>query len=89
MFLGRAKTDNLPDGSPGPDRVFLEDSSSIVAADIIAGKEIEYFHIALTRGATTLNPVTLKGGARRAVAAHEVAEIIADGKIVGETEVIK
>lgn len=87
MFLGRAKTPDLPDGTPGPDRVFLEGDADNVVRSLEAGIETEYFFIRTDQPATTLQPVTLKPGPRAPGRDLDVAEIIAGGVVVGSAEV--
>ena len=83
MFLGRTKND----GSPGPDRVFLEDDEENVVRSLEEGDPIEYFFIRISTPATTLQVVTLNPAPRNPGGNTEIAEIIAGGSIVGQARV--
>ncbi len=87
MFLGRAETPDLPDGTPGPDRVFLEGDADRVVRSLEAGDPTEYFFIRIDTPATALQPVTLKPGPRAAGRELDIAEIVAGGDVVGSAEV--
>jgi len=95
VFIGRAKTDDIPDPNdptktiPGPDRIFLEHDSDAVTRSLEAGDAIKYFLIRKDQPATALQPVTLKPGPRAPGRELEIAEIVAGGVVVGEAEVIK
>lgn len=89
MFLGVTKTPDLPDGSPGPELIFLENDSKAITLSLASGNPTDYFLINIVGNAVVLKPVTLKPGPRADGKATEIAEIQADGKIVGNAEVPK
>lgn len=83
FFLGRA-TD--PDDA-GNDRLFVENDAAQVIKILDSGAPVKFFFIRLQDNATTLQPVTLKGGARAAGRVFEIAEIEAGGAVVGSAEI--
>ena len=93
MFLGRAKTDAIPDPDnpgetiTGPDRVFLEGDADLVVRSLHGGIDTEYFFIKLTPGNVALQPVKLKSGPRTPGRELDIAEIVANGVVVGDAEV--
>ncbi len=87
MFLGRAETPDLPDGTRGPDRVFLEGDADNVVRSLESGDPTEYFFIRIDTPATTLQVVTLKPGPRAPGRELDIAEIVAGGDTVGSAEV--
>lgn len=93
MFLGRAKTADIPDPQnpgqtiPGPDRVFLEGDADSVTRSLNDGIDTEYFFIKLTPGTTVLQPVKLKSGPRDPGRLLDIAVIEAGGVDVGDAEV--
>lgn len=93
MFLGRAPTPDIPDPQnpdqtiPGPDRVFLEGDADNVTRALEAGTDAEYSFIKLTPGNMVLQKVKLKSGPRAPGRQLDIAEIEANGVVVGDAEV--
>lgn len=93
MFLGRAKTPDIPDPEnpgetiAGPDRVFLEGDADLVVRSLNAGIDTEYFFIKLTPGAVALQAVKIKSGPRAPGRSLDIAVIVANGVDVGDAEV--
>ena len=83
MFLGVAKDDD------GIERIFLENNTEAIVLSLESGFDVDYFLINIVGKIVTLKPVTLKAGPRVRGRVLEVAEITADGKIVGNAEVEK
>jgi len=83
MFLGRAKDDD------NNDRVFLENDAELVVQSLESGDLTEYFFIRIQANAVTLQPVSLKAGPRAPGSSFDIAEIQANGVVVGSAEVVR
>ena len=91
MFLARAKVPDNPKENAfnRDDHVFIESSIESIVRALEAGTTVKYFFIRLQANSTTLQPITLKSGARAAGQNTEIAEIEAGGVTVGSTRIDK
>jgi hypothetical protein len=96
MFLGIAKTDDIPGpdvrGNPGPDipgpnRIFLENEPDEVAHNIENDPDIVYYFIDDSADPPVLQLVSIKAGARREARVMEIAELEAGGVDICDAEI--
>ncbi len=73
------------------DACYVEDDVSVVArnmADSVLSTQFEFFEVEISgRGTPTLHAVQIKTGTRAAAPKREIAEIEANNRVVGSTEV--